>query len=365
MLAFVLPIIILLVVGILDKIVRMNHFQKIIAYFLTLIPFVALQGSRDITVGADTPMYWILFENTRLLSWSYLFKNFPMVKIHDVHFGQPIETGYVILNKFVSLFTDNPQVMLYVCAALICIGFYIFICSNCHSIFWGTLVFFCDGLYMNSFNTMRQVLAIAIAINAFTAFKKGKKSITILLIFLGYTIHNTSMIVVLTLIIYYFFTHVPKKWEKYFYLLAIFSPLIIEQVTFILPGYTGYTNNKLYDFSLNGTLILWGAYIFFIVLLEYKSEMNTDLKYYLLMFSLFVVMQIMGQNITGMSRLSLWFEPFTILLIDMVNQDYNVRYPYIFGRKSIVKLSSKYLIAILLVAMYISYAKTLSMYIIR
>lgn len=362
MLAFVLPIIILLVVGILDKIVRMNHLQKIIAYFLTLIPFVALQGSRDITVGADTSMYWTLFENTRLLSWSYLFKNFPMVKIHNVHFGQPIETGYIILNKFVSLFTDNPQVMLYVCAVLICTGFYIFICSNCYSIFWGTLVFFCDGLYMNSFNTMRQVLAIAIAINAFTAFKKKKNFVAILLIFLGYTIHNTARIMVLLLILYYSFTHVPKKLEKYFYLLAIFLPLIVEQITLIFPSYAGYTENKLYDFSLNGTLLLWGAYILFIVLLEHKSEMNTDLKYYLLMFSLFVVMQIMAQNITGMSRISMWFEPFTILFIDKVVQDYNICYPGILGKKNIIKLTSKYLIAALLIAMYVSYANTLSAY---
>lgn len=48
-----------------------------------------------------------------------------------------------------------------------------FVYENAHEhIFMGTYIYLCESLYMNSFNAMRQVLALAIAVQAYTVLKK-------------------------------------------------------------------------------------------------------------------------------------------------------------------------------------------------
>lgn len=144
-------------------------------------------GLRDFSVGIDTGVYiedYYIYANNR-----------SFTELLDLENGYDL--GFLIIAYISGLLSDNPQSLLilteFLIIGFICMGLYEYKKSLSlnmpmfFSLFW--------LLYGNeTYNLMRQFCAIAILFYAFSLFLRGKWMFYIILQFLSYFFHSSSVI---------------------------------------------------------------------------------------------------------------------------------------------------------------------------
>ena len=133
--------------------------QFIILSELLLFFIIACRGT---SVGLDTITYKVYYD--RLL--------------RQPSFNQQLhwEPLFILFIRIAGRF-NSFQVLLALCAAVTCIGFGIFIYYNVKDkwiAFWYLYFYITLNLYFNSLHLMRQICAMAIAINVYTVLKNDK-----------------------------------------------------------------------------------------------------------------------------------------------------------------------------------------------
>jgi len=160
-----------------------NKTLKIVYCCINYIPLAIVLGIRNKTVGTDTSMYHDIFLDIARnnFTWSFLDSNL-------------VEIGYRVINKIISFFVLDDNIAIMLIAFITIGGFAVFFYRNSYNIWLTTFLFVGFGYYIETFNTMRQVLACMIICNAFI-FLKNKKYINwIASIILATTIHFPSII---------------------------------------------------------------------------------------------------------------------------------------------------------------------------
>lgn len=141
----------------------------IISFFMMAI----ILGLRGDGVGEDTRHFLAMFEQAKSISWKKIFTSgFDIVYATIWNVDLKVESGYVFLNKLVGIFTSNGQWILIIVAFMTCGFMGRFVYHNFSKPFWPTYIFFCESLYMNSFNLMRQMLAISIGLQSYEFLKR-------------------------------------------------------------------------------------------------------------------------------------------------------------------------------------------------
>lgn len=319
-------------------------------YYLVLvfIPLVCVQGGRNILIGYDTRFYEHTFLTFYDIPFSDIIRTFPKTYVFD-HY-QSVETGYLLFNRLVGIFTKNPQVLLYVVACISCFCFLKFIYDNSLNPFWSVLILVCEGLYVNSFNMMRQIFAISICLNAYTLFKKGKILLPLIIIILSAQLHTSSYIFIFILILYKLIANTKDKFKKYFLFLPILMPLVIEIVGILVPTYSGYTSGNLYDVSIGGISVLWIMIISIAFVAYSQNKSNTEFIFSLTCYLSYIVLQLLSVYTTGTARVSYWFEGFVMLLVPLSFKKLN---------NNVFLVIYKILLIILLILAYISFCSAL------
>lgn len=322
--------------------------NKIFYLVLVFIPLVCVQGGRNIFIGYDTRFYEHTFLTFYDIPVRDIMVTFPKTYVID-HY-QSVETGYLLLNRVIGSFTKNPQVLLYIISFVSCFCFLRFIYDNSLDPFWSVMLLVCEGLYVNSFNMMRQILAISICLNAYTLFKKGKIFWPLVIIIFAAQLHLSSYIFLFILLMYWGITKIEKKSRKYFLLLPLLMPLVIGLIGYIVPQYSGYTSGNLYKVSIGGVSFLWIMLILISFMAYPQNKLNAEYIFSLTCYLIYVVLQILSIYITGTARISYWFEGFVMLLV-----------PLSFKKLSnnIIILLCKIALLILLVLTYISFCNAL------
>lgn len=332
-----------------------RKISNVFCVILGLSPFIWLAGSRTVYEGTDTPFYISASYYTKYLSYKYLFSHFPHVMITGRKY-QYIETGYVIFNKIIVSIINNPASVLYISAGIMIFNFGKFVKDNGVDLFLGMYIFLCEGIYLNSFNTMRQLLALSILLNAFTQTKREKYVNALVWVGIATLIHQSSIYFVLILIAYRLLYMLSEKNNGYFFFFLLLIPPVLKLLSY--TEYSGYlTTNNLYEVSIGRIAILWIVIgvMYLINLHEYLRD--KEMVFYGNMFLIYVILQIMSLSITGAQRLSFYFEPFNILLIGRMLA---VRLEKSSITKLFIVVILKFLIFILLFFLYISYSKSLT-----
>ena len=156
---------------------------KIIYCCINYIPLAIVLGIRDKTVGTDTGMYHNIFLDVARneFNWSFLDSNF-------------VEIGYRIINKVISFFILDDNIAVMLIAFITIGGFAVFFYKNSYNIWLTTFLFIGFSYYLETFNTMRQVLACMIICNAFIVLKNKKNIYWIISVLIASTIHFSSVI---------------------------------------------------------------------------------------------------------------------------------------------------------------------------
>lgn len=182
---------------------------------------------------------------------------------------QNYEQGYIVFNKILSFFSDDPQLLLFVCAA-ICIGAVCFlIAKNSDFPFLSSIL--CLGLpfFLIFFSGLRQTLAISITLFSFPLIKKKKLLWFLLVMLLARTFHQTSSIFILAYPLYHL------KMNKSVSTLTILLPPVIFLLRYPLFSFLSQLlkDNAVTDNNNAITLFLvfWAVY-FFAVLFGHEED---------------------------------------------------------------------------------------------
>lgn len=193
-----------LIIGILFRKKLTEKRNKIIYLIFCFAQMALIQGLRHYTVGTDTIMYVDIYKYYLTISkYSVQFKHF--------------EYGFRILYDILHFLKFDYQKMLFVISCITMSGFGYFIYKNSEKIYISTFIFACM-LYPNSFNIIRQYLAIAIAINSYKFIIEKKYIKAICVIAIACFIHITAILMIVPFVLNFV-----KKWNIVRIFLTIIS----------------------------------------------------------------------------------------------------------------------------------------------
>lgn len=355
MLIYVLILLLIAMYSLYPYIKHNSRQSKRIFLFLSFATMSIVLGLRGEKVGEDTSHYLLVFECADYVKWSDMLHSKGMRTAYftdQYGYTDTIENGFLIIAKIIHWFTSNGQIFLLIMAVVTCFLFAKFIFDNCEKVVFPTFVFLCESMFMMDFNGIRQILAVAIAIQSFALLKKKKYGKVFFVILIAALIHNVALV---CLVIFPIVLVKPKnepKSFKYAIIATIVSPFVIvlgqEFIVKIFPRYRAYFSMNFWDNSLGGTAILWGIEFALILVMYSKKFRGEDSFKLSCLILMYLACEVMGLRITMFSRVGWFFRPYLMLFFPRC-QDYFTKRAW-----KLIEI----VLGILLFLLYISYART-------
>lgn len=328
------------------KIINRKTFIRISFFSMAFVV-----GSRAPSVGEDTQHFISVFNISKTIPWKTCLTSGFDVVFSNVYSARKIEAGYLLLNKIVAEISSNEQLILYAVAAGTFIFFGKFIYDNYRNPVIPTFYILCESLYMNSFSLMRQILAIAIVVQAYTLINKKQKIRAVLFAIFAFMIHKS----VLVMFLIFYYERVKKKktlikiTSVFTILIVLFYNQIVKIIIFAVPRYATYFNDTIYDSSLGLGAFVFIAFEIIISILLFRKrnlEAENDVYESISIMIPYLALEIIGLRLALFSRAAMVYKP----LIARI---------YIDGQFAFSKKSRNIYITIifvLFVLMYLSYA---------
>lgn len=277
-------------------------------------------GLRAPSVGEDTQHYIDIFNYSRDISWTkVLTSGTDTVYLTAWGVDLSVETGFMLLNKFVGIFTDNGQWLIFIVAALTCWLFGKFILDNCEKVFFPSYIFMCESLYMFAFNGMRQMLSLAIAIQAYKLVKEKRIKATILVFMLAFLIHRMS--IALLILIPLGLVKKKQKALKWVFIcdavLMVSIPVLRMVVSRIVPRYASYFTTNYWEPTLglgSSLLLLVEAAMCLYIYFKRINKSDTETFMAVAGTSLSIAFEIMGLQVVMFGRTASMFKVFLMFL---------------------------------------------------
>lgn len=223
-------------------------------YFCAIasLQWTLISGLRHISVGADTVGYVPAFVSVGKRSWKTVFTAFVDVYFHGrkpENAGENAlykDPGYLVFQKIVHIFTDNPQVYLLIVAAIIFAALAYFIYKNSEDPVFSYVLFSILFYGFFAVTGIRQALATALVVFIGYEFIKEKKFWKFAIVALiAYTLHKS----VLVFILFYWISKIKVSWK---YIAALAAVLLVGFAggpSFILQiaELFGYTRDDVYE----------------------------------------------------------------------------------------------------------------------
>ncbi|MDM5285511.1 EpsG family protein [Peribacillus frigoritolerans] len=302
---YILNIILIFLFGIFFFILAPVKYNKTIFLIITFLQLLLIMGMR-FEIGIDYNNYRSTF---------YLVDNTSFVQLKDLS-ENSIEIGYLLLNKIVSIFTTDVELMFLVTSFLIL--FLVYRAVYIHSsIVWLSIYLFSVEAYIASFNITRQYIAVALLFYSYK-YIKDKKFIKFLIIVLCASLFHTS---VLFFIPIYFilrinFTGIKMLLSIFFgFLLSFFiEPIISLSQKYFYEDYTQMSFGM--TFGNVQTVII--ALFYFTITIIFKSALLKQNKNNIILINWSFVnlgLSIFSINTWLITRLMPYSSIFFILLI--------------------------------------------------
>lgn len=334
---------------------RNSKQSRKIFLFLSFSMMTIILGFRGANVGEDTNHYLNIFKHAQYVKWSDMLHSTGMRTAYftdQYGYTDTIENGFLVIAKIVHWFTDNGNVFLFVVAGITCFLFAKFIYDNCEKVVFPTIIFLCESTFMIAFNGVRQILAAAITVQAYTLLKEKKWKSAVIVILLASLIHNVSLICIALLPMALIKPKKEYQSFKYAILVAIASPFIVVFAQSIIlrlfPRYTAYFSVNFWGNSLGGTTILWIAeFVLILIMYKKKFKVKDSFKTSCLIL-IYLACELMGLKITMFSRVGWFFRPYLMIFLPQCK--------YYFGKKTWRLVQG--ILIVMLIFLYFSYAST-------
>lgn len=283
--------------------------------FLILLYVVCLfaMGFRDSSVGPDTNVYEKIFNKYAHNDWGFIFYEQSSVETFEI--------GIKLLMKSCSEVISNYYFYQIVFSSIYIGIFFHLIYRYTSNVILATAIFLSGGLYMQTFNVARQMLAVAIISYSMIFLIEKKYLKSFLALGIAYFFHKSCLIASVIYLVY------PFRNNKYILALApmlmLFLLMSIEQ--FILPfAYNvfgeAYVNYILSEYTRpNKGVILQLMWIFNLIISLislYYFKRNGSLQFYATLSLLAVGCYWVGLSINYADRMGLYFLPAILLMYD-------------------------------------------------
>lgn len=251
------------------------------ASIMFILGFIgAIRGE---TVGTDLVNYVPRYYSIAGTDWGNL-----------IYFKESwgFEWGFVIFCKLLSLlFPSNIQPFLIVTSTITIYGFYKFIAKFSKIPELSIFIFITYGYWSNSFNTVRQYIAIGLLSWAFVCWQEKNKIKALIITILAISIHASSVVFLLV-----FFLDKIKFSKKAFQVI-----LIITIIIFLIPR------------SFLTTLLSFTSYFW------YADRTGSGLSILIVLISIFILTYIMKSRIRKFDdKIDLWLWMLGIAIISNV-----------------------------------------------
>lgn len=229
------------------------------------------------------------------------------------------EKGFMMPVKMLADMTDNYQIMFAAIAFIITAGLMIFLYKNSERPWAGVFCFLTFGVFFNSMNFMRQMIASVILLMTLRYIREKKFFSFLIMVIFASTFHVSSLI----FIPFYFILRIRMNrvtltmFSAVSVVLFIFSYDILEFTTaYVYKGYAGESRE-----ALNGTPPVYTIFfgLFFLAAFVVRKELSEkDPFNNVLLNCLFFVVffEFMGNHHGILSRFSVLFiiPAFTLLI---------------------------------------------------
>ena len=274
---------------------------------------------RKITVFSTFIVLWLffIFEDGSTMAdtreYIYDFFDFSRSSLQNAIDGNHSEVGFVLLNKFLFVFSDNEFILLFTCGTIIVWSF-AFSVYKYSTMIWLSAFLFLNVTYLQSLYVLRQYIAISICLLSISFVLNRKLLPFLALIFLAFTFHKTAIIFLPVYFLYklninfkFFIVSIIIGYIYYSYGFSLIESFLV----FSEFGYAAYM-----DLFSNATAIFIDAFILvlFLVAFDFKQLMGPS-KLFFIMFTIGTIIDIGSLNAPGGSRLSMYYNISTIFLI--------------------------------------------------
>lgn len=243
MMIYIIEFIIILILAsrIKDQSCKKNIFLLILIIFISSL----IGGARDFSIGTDVEVYG--------KRWFEIAINCSNFKTFASIIGS-VDYGYLLLNYFVSRFTDNVNAFLFIlqliCNSLVFLTFYKYR-EKCD--FWRSSLIYLCAFYCMSFNIMRQACALSIMLFCLKYLDNGSILKYILGVLLAMSFHNTAILSGILILLIYSISKIKNRFQFFIvlFLIMITSLSIFFIKDFIELGYRlGIFNYRIYDYII-------------------------------------------------------------------------------------------------------------------
>lgn len=347
MAVYIIEYLLIVFAGILYRNKKINSRILVKVSFTSMALLLALRAS---SVGEDTKHFIDVFNYSQNIPWNKaVFSGLDVAYATVYNATLKVESGFIILNKIIGLFTRNGQWFLAIVSFITCFLFGKFVIDNSEDVFFSTYIFLCESLFMSSFNLMRQMLALSIAVQSYTLMKKKKTKWALLTILFASCFHRS--VIVWAFLILLMKVKNKKKAIKYATVglasMSFLMPIFQKLVVVLVPRYQSYFTTNYWESSVGKIAILWMVEIAICALL-YKNRIDDDNYIPVISNILYLGFEFMGLNMTSLSRVAMNFRALLLLLFPQAEVLFND------NSKRIYRVGIMAVLAVL----YFSYAST-------
>lgn len=274
-----------------------------------------VMGFRGISVGADTYNYSLVFNSISKL---------PISNVLSEFYPCDVEIGFAILAKISSIIIDDYYFFQVFISFLFCFLMYRFVRDNATGYMTATILFMSLGIYLFSFNGIRQMLAVAFIVNAWSEWRKSNYKAVIILSLIAISIHFSAVVSVCIFAIYSIRNN-RKLVVASFLIVLIFPYLFNDVLPFVakyLTAYDNYYGNNREIQEANLVKVLWGIEgLIALYILFDKKKFHAEDQFVALMSLINVTSNIISQYFNYFERIGLYFSPFLILLFGIIGNN--------------------------------------------
>lgn len=322
---FLIPFVI-----VLGLLMGVNDTQKNRKWYLFLcgavLIFVATMRSPEwftYTYSIDTLKYREYFESSFDMSWSELW-NSAMARYFG--FDNDADIGFLLLIKALGVFTHDFYIYSILADLLFFIPFCIILYRYCNSMKQLIFAFVFYIALVQSFliSGARQVFALGFDLMALLFFIDKKHLLSILLFLVGITIHFSSILFIIPLLMIWFGFN-PRTLKVLHGLCFIVFPIVLMMPNTIISfmgnavgmeKYTAYGEGDIMGGGITFILLMELLSLFCLIAIKKKDIINTSmLQNFYVMAPLFTILVPLIVSNGTMIRISLYYYLFLILLV--------------------------------------------------
>lgn len=302
---------------------------------IDIIMLILIMCNRGKSVGTDLSTYLYYYDVLGKVSKETLFMEAKY---------RGIEYGYALFYRIVYLINSNEKAYMIISSLFIMVPIYKFIKRKSVNPIFSLLLFVCLGLYNQSFNTMRQFMAMGILLSSFSQVEKRKGKIFFFQVIIASLFHKSAIIFFVVYPLYN--KSISKEKLLYIAISTIISVLvfgnIISAFLINIMGYIKYSDRN----GLISVIMIVEILITFVYIFNYNKfkRYNSKCDIYIYMSIIAVCVGLLGLRMDLFHRMSIYFQIGYVVSIPMFLNSF---------RSKFFRNTSKFIVIILFVLYYL------------